>query len=414
VKSRTLILREARQQLKAKYVPVEEQERLLNLLNLLMSGMGDIVIQNEDFSTLLVETVLNNGNLITIVERQAAELEALKHITRNLTSTLDLQVVLNQVVQEAMYLIQDSHEAHIYLYEDGNLVFGAALDENGIRNVQVSIPRANGLSNLVVHQKQTIVIEDMQTHVLFIDAPKKWSGSIIGIPLIMGQHVVGIMNLSRSRKGEFTQPEIRLLTLLADQAAIAINNAHLHQEVNRQARSDTVTRLPNRRALDERLEEAIRQSNRSQNPFSVVIMDVDGFKSINDSFGHDTGDDVLRQIADSLKKSLRATDFLARYGGDEMTLVLPDTDLVQAGTVTGKIQNQLWGLRIRIPNRRTMRLSVSGGIAIYPDHAVTAPGLLRTADEALYLAKKRARGTFLEASNQIGELAVPKKSRSSA
>jgi len=212
------------------------------------------------------------------------------------------------------------------------------------------------------------------------------------------------MNLVRSRKGEFTQPEIRLLTLLADQAAIAINNAHLHQVVSQQARSDTVTRLPNRRALDERLDEAIHQANRSRHPFSVVIMDVDGFKSINDSFGHDVGDDVLRQIADSLKNSLRVTDFLARYGGDEMSLVLPNTDLVQAGIVTGKIQNQLWRLRIRIPNKRTTRLSVSGGIAIYPNHALTAPGLLRAADEALYQAKKRARGTFLEAPNRTGEL----------
>jgi diguanylate cyclase (GGDEF)-like protein len=162
------------------------------------------------------------------------------------------------------------------------------------------------------------------------------------------------------------------------------------------------------------LDEAIRQSNRSRHPFSVVIMDVDGFKSINDTFGHDTGDDVLRQVADSLKKSLRATDFLARYGGDEMTLVLPETDLAQAGIVTGKIQNQLWNLRIHIPNRRTTRLSVSGGIAIYPDHAVTAPSLLRAADEALYQAKKHARGAFLEALNRTGELHFPGKRRPGA
>ena len=404
MKARANIMHQAIQLLKARAVPAEEQERLLNLLDSLMSGMGDILLQNEDFFSLFLDTILNNGNLLTVVERQAAELDALKHITRNLTSTLDLQVVLNQVVQEAMYLIKDSHEVHIYLYEDGNLIFGAALDENETNNVQVSAPRPNGLTNLVVHQKQTIIVEDMETHPLFVTAPKKWNGSIIGIPLIFGEHVVGIMNLVRSRKGEFTQPEIRLLTLLADQAAIAINNAHLHQVVSLQARSDTVTRLPNRRALDERLDEAIHQANRSRCPFSVVILDVDGFKSINDNFGHDIGDDVLRQLADSLKKSLRATDFLARYGGDEMTLVLPETNLVQASIVTSKIQNQLWKLRIHIPNRRTTRMSVSGGIAIYPYHAETASGLLRSADEALYQAKKRARGTFLEAPNRSEDL----------
>ena len=399
MRSRATILREARQQLRKKNVSTQERERLLNLLSLLISGMGDAVIQNEDFSTLLLETVLNNGNLITIVERQAAELDALKHITRNLTSTLDLQVVLDQVVLEATYLIKDSHEAHIYLYESGELVFGAALDEHGIKNQQVSEPRPNGLSHSVVSQKKMIVVEDMEADPLFATAPKKWKGSIIGIPLIMGERVVGIMNLVRSRKGEFTQPETRLLTMLADQAAIAINNAYLHKTVNQQARSDTVTRLPNRRALDERLDDAIYASGHSLLPFSVVMMDLDGFKIINDTHGHDIGDDVLRQIADCLKRSLRSSDFLARYGGDELTLVLPDTDLPQAGIVTQKIQGQLQTLGIQLPNGQVTRMSVSGGIVTYPTHADSAPGLIRAADEALYQAKQHARGGFVSAAN---------------
>ena len=403
MRSRATILREARQQLNKKEIPANERERLLNLLSLLISGMGDTVLQNEDFSTLLLETVLNNGNLITIVERQAAELEALKHITRNLTSTRDLQVVLDQVVLEAMYLIKDSHEAHIYLFENDELIFGAALDENGSKNQQVSKPRPNGLTNSVVRQKKMIVVEDMEADPLFTTAPKKWKGSIIGIPLVMDERVVGIMNLVRSRKGEFSQPEIRLLNMLADQAAIAINNAHLHETVNRQARSDTVTRLPNRRALDERLDEAIRHSSHSGCPFCVVMMDLDGFKIINDTFGHDIGDDVLRQIADSLKKTLRTSDFLARYGGDEMTLVLSETDLSQACIVTRKIQDQLLNLSIQLRGGQATRLSVSGGIVVYPSDADTAPGLLRAADEALYRAKKHARGDFLSVSNRIGE-----------
>lgn len=115
MRTHATILREAHQQLNKKEVPANERERLLNLLSFLISGMGDTVLQNEDFFTLLLETVLNNGNLITIVERQTAELEALKHTTRNLTFTLDLQVVLDQVVLEAMDLIKGSHEAHIYL-----------------------------------------------------------------------------------------------------------------------------------------------------------------------------------------------------------------------------------------------------------------------------------------------------------
>lgn len=403
MKSRDTILREARQQLIRREIPVDAKERLLNLLNELITNTGDNARLDEGSSAALLDMVLNQADLTAKVERQAAELDALKHITRNLTSTLELQVVLDQVVQEAMYLIKNSQRAHIYLHKDGNLVFGAALDENGSKDQQTTESHPDNLSPLVVQKRQTIVVEDMEANELFTNSASKLKGSIIGIPLMMGERLLGIMNLVRSRKGEFTQPEIRLLVMLADQAAIAINNAHLHQAVNWQARSDAVTRLPNRRALDERLDEAIRYSNRSGSPFIVVMMDLDGFKIINDSYGHDTGDDVLRQISDVLRNSLRATDFLARYGGDEMTLILSDTNLAQAGIVTDKIRNRLKSFNISLPNGQTTRLGVSGGIALYPRHADTAPGLLRAADEALYQAKQHARGTFLAASNRHGE-----------
>ncbi len=189
---------------------------------------------------------------------------------------------------------------------------------------------------------------------------------------MMNGVVVGVMNLVRSQPGEFSLSEIRLLTLLADQAAIAIQNARLHQCVNEQARRDALTSLPNRRALDERLDEAIAQSTLSGRPFSVIMMDLDNFKTINDTYGHEIGDEVLRQVAEFLIQSLRSTDFLARYGGDEMTLVLPDTDLPQAIHVSHKIQEYLQSRSVRLPGGQTTQVGVSGGIALFPKHANTA------------------------------------------
>ena len=398
------ILPEVRQWLKKSSIPVDEQGRILNLITTLISSMDDAVIQDGNFARRLIETIADHGNLLMIIERQAAELDALKRITFNLTSSLDLQSVLDAVVSEAMHLVKGSHEAHIYLFQDEKLTFRAALDEHGTKDKQMTIPRPDGLTNMVASQKQLVIVEDMAKHPLFINAPKPCSGSIIGIPLMMGGRVVGVMNLVRSQVGEFSLSEIRLLTLLADQAAIAISNARMHQAVNQQARRDALTSLPNRRALDERLDEAISHSNHSGSPFSVVMMDLDEFKIINDTYGHETGDDVLRQLADSLMQSLRSTDFLARYGGDEMTLVLPDTDLPQAIYVAHKLQNRLRTLTIPLPDGQTTMLGVSGGIALYPKHADTAPGLLRAADEALYQAKKHARGTFVAARGRTGEL----------
>ncbi len=362
-----------------------------------MTIMDDTMLQDEAFSKHLVDVLADNGNLLMLIQRQAAELDALKRITFNLTSSLDLQAVLDGVCKEAMQLVKDAQDAHIYLFQEEKMVFGASLKNDGEKNVQYAEPRPDGLTGTVAREKRTVIVEDMTNHPLYKGVPKTWRGSIIGIPLKMGSRVVGVMNLARTSPGEFDQSETRLLTLLADQAAIAIINARLHAAVSHQARSDVLTKLPNRRALDESLEKAIAQSIYSGNPFSAVMMDLDGFKIINDTYGHEVGDEVLRQVANSMEKSLRSTDFLARYGGDEWTLVLTETNLTQAQVVIQKMQNGLRNNPIQLPDGKTTCMGISGGVALYPLHADTAPGLIRAADEALFRAKKSNRGQFLVA-----------------
>jgi len=407
MKTRTGILREAQHRLEQKEVPFHQQERLLELLNLLMSVMDDSLLQDDSFSKRLLDVIADNGNLLTVIQRQAAELDALKGITLNLTSNLDLQAVLDGVVKEAMQLVKDAQDAHIYLFQDEKLIFGASLKTDSEKNIQYTEPRPDGLTRTVALEKKMIIVEDMMNHPLYASVPKTWRGSIIGIPLKMDTRVVGVMNLARTRTGEFSQSEIRLLTILADQAAIAIKNAHLHAAATQQARSDSLTNLPNRRALDEHLEEEIKRSKRSGIPFSVVMMDLDGFKIINDTFGHEVGDEVLQVISSSFQKALRATDFLARYGGDEMTIILPETDWPQVLIVTDKIQNELRQLVFKMPSGEQFSLSVTGGVAIYPRHATESAGLLRTADEALYRAKRHRRGEFIQGRPGTGVLLPP-------
>ena len=407
MKTRSEIMKAAEQRLESHRIPVDEQRRLLNVLNLLILSLEDAEVKDERLLARLIDSIADSGNLLLLIEHQAAELDALKRITRNLTSSLELQKVLEAVVREAMQLVKDAHDAQIFLYQEGKLTFGAELDEFGKHNELASQPRPHGLTYTVARHKQITVVEDIRNHPLYADTGEDWKGSIIGIPLIIEDQVVGVMDLTRSITGEFSPAEIRLLTLLADQAAIAIFNARLHAAVSRQAHSDVLTDLPNRRALDERLNDEIARAGRSGSPFSVIMIDLDGFKGINDTYGHDVGDQVLRQVAGTLAGSLRSTDFLARYGGDEMTLILPETELPWAEHVARKLQEALRGLSISLPGGETAILGFSGGIALFPMHADTAAGLLRAADEALYRAKRHARGSFLTARPPTGELRPP-------
>jgi diguanylate cyclase (GGDEF)-like protein len=246
----------------------------------------------------------------------------------------------------------------------------------------------------------------MQDHPLFQNVPAPWTGSIIGIPLNVGNKVVGVMNLSRSTLGGFSASELRLLSLLSDQAAVAISNASLHQMISRQAYSDTLTGLPNRRALDERLEEEVISARRNNYSFAVIMMDLDGFKAVNDTYGHTVGDDVLRLVFNEMARGVRTTDFLARYGGDELTLILSQTEMSSAQVVSEKITEGVKKVKFRLPDGKRLKLGISGGIALYPVHARSGPDLLRAADAALYHAKKFKRGNFEIARGITGPLAT--------
>jgi len=342
--------------------------------------------------------------LLSLLKQQADELDALKKLSLSLTSSLDLQTVLDAVVSEAMRLVKHAFSAEIFLYSAGELTFGAAMDQTGARSKPYMTPRPNGLTATVARGGEAVVIEDMASHPLYQDFNIQKSGSIIGIPLIINNKVVGVMNLSRSATGSLSPPELRLLGLLADQAAVAISNARLHQMVSRQAYSDTVTGLPNRRALDERLEREVMHARRTGFPFAVIMMDLDGFKQVNDTYGHSLGDQVLRDLFRYLATGLRSTDFLARYGGDELTLILSQTDLAAARRVTEKLLENLKNYGFPLPGGGSLQITLSGGVALYPLHAMSGTDLLRAADEALYRAKKHNRGSFVVAYGFTGPL----------
>jgi len=387
----------------------EEKAGLLQLIQMLVEASGfSLEVPNQDQpGEDLVPGAISTQGLITLVKQQAAELDALKKLSLNLTSSLNLQEVLDAVVTEAMRLVKNARAAHIFLYTRGRLIFGAALDYDGERNKAFAVPRRDGLTYSVARGGKQILVEDMSRHPIYREAPPEWHGSIIGIPLIINNNVVGVMNLSRSTLGGFTSAELRLLGLLADQAAVAISNASLHQMVLEQSKSDIVTGLPNRRALDERLEEEVHYAEKTNSQFAVIMMDLDGFKAVNDTHGHGFGDEVLRSAFNYLAGGMRSSDFLARYGGDELTLILHQADLDIARIVANKILSMMKEYCFVHPGGERISLGVSGGIAVYPVHSRDGIDLMRAADTALYYAKKHKRGTFIVASNSTGPLEEP-------
>jgi diguanylate cyclase (GGDEF)-like protein len=387
-------------------IAAEEKEDLLKLIQVLMDSSKAPLHPQENESQLRMFTqeVISKHSLMKLVKQQTDELDALKRISLNLTSSLDLQTVLDAVVAEAMRLVKHARSSHIYLYSNGALNFGASLNNAGEKNKAFAPPRPEGLTYSVAKSGKQIIAEDILKHPLFKEMPLDWAGSIIGIPLTFSNSIVGVMNLSRTIIGKFTRAELRLLGLLADHAAVAISNARLHKMMMDMANTDSVTGLPNRRALDERLQEEFRYAQRMNSQFSVVMMDVDGFKKVNDTLGHTKGDSVLHSVFNYLADKMRSSDFLARYGGDELTLVMRQTGQEVAEIVTRKLIDLMKEYDFPSLEQNGIKLGITAGIAVYPFHSHNPGDLLRAADTALYQAKKRSRGSYVIARGVTGQL----------
>ena len=190
--------------------------------------------------------------------------------------------------------------------------------------------------------------------------------------------------------GGFAPAARALASSLAAQASVALENAQRHRLVERQAATDELTGLPNRRLFMRSLGTEVARAKRNGGVFSVVMLDLDDFKRVNDVFGHDAGDRALRVFADVLRSAMRETDVAARIGGEEFACLLPSSDEAGAHRLAERIRVDLANRAITLPDGREVSITASLGIAAYPERK-TAEALLRAADRALYRAKSEGK-----------------------
>ncbi len=176
--------------------------------------------------------------------------------------------------------------------------------------------------------------------------------------------------------------------ILRSQISAAIQGAKLFEELNQLAITDPLTQLPNRRCVEEEFKKEIERSKRYSRPLSIMVLDLDNFKIINDTFGHQYGDEILKKIGENLKKYCRKVDTVGRYGGDEFVIILPETNLEKSIRVANKIIKNLEKMEIKLPDGEKIYISVSIGIASYPEISKDPEKLLSLADLAMYNAKR--------------------------
>ena len=187
------------------------------------------------------------------------------------------------------------------------------------------------------------------------------------------------------------EQERQLAAVLAEQVALALGNLKLKESLKNQSICDPLTGLFNRRYMEESLEREFSRANRNKTSLAIVMMDLDHFKRFNDTFGHQAGDTLLRAFGDLLKRNTRGQDIACRYGGEEFALVLTDTTLTGALQRSEILRQQVKQLSVEYAGQLLGAVSISMGVALFPDHGITMGDVLRASDQALYCAKREGR-----------------------
>lgn len=209
------------------------------------------------------------------------------------------------------------------------------------------------------------------------------------LPLLAQNETIGMlcMQVSDDTKKYFTHDVQNLAVACADSIALALANLRLRERLHNQSVRDPLTGLFNRRYLEETLVRETHRASRSQSPLCVIMFEIDDFKRYNNTFGHDAGDYVLRKVADTMRVNLRRSDFPCRYGGDEFTLLLPETTLEGGATRAEGLRKAVEAMALSFNNQALGQVTVRMGVAVYPKHGDTGEAVLKVADDASYRAR---------------------------
>jgi diguanylate cyclase (GGDEF)-like protein len=370
-------------------IPLMVRDKVVGVLDCQSNHVDSFDNETIDLLTLFAAQAsigIQNAKLYSLLQRRAAQLEAINTIAKQTTVELDLKELLDRFCAQLPISLPVDHVVVFLRDEDENLVLRAQHGNMKIRLQEGDIlptegefrcRAADGPTPVTTHGPMTC------TKSCFESAKAE-----VCLPMISFGDNVGLLVCVSERHQSFSENDVTALESVADILATAVQNSRYVDRVKKAAWRDGLTGLSNRRFFEERVVEEIKRAQRYGQPLSMLMIDLDHFKNVNDEFGHLLGDEVLRQISVIFLRQLRKVDHVCRYGGEEFAVILPATTLAAAIAVAEKL-------------RRTVEMhhfpgvprpvTVSIGVAIFPSYGSSRDDLVRPADQSLYEAKQLGR-----------------------
>lgn len=334
------------------------------------------------------------------------DLNTVMKVSQTISSEIMIDRLLDSIMNMAV-MNAGAQKGLLVLIKDGKLTVEASRAEGGADTTAVhsiALEHCSELSASIVHyvlrRGESVILGNAAEDGEFQNDPYVQHNkckSVMALPIINKGEIFGILYMENNLiPNAFSSERLELLQVIATQAAISIENARLFE----QATTDGLTRLYAHRYFQLLMAHEVERYNRYKHAFSLIMMDIDDFKHVNDTYGHQAGDEVLKNVARLIKRICRNVDFPARYGGEEFALILPETSQEGAVSPAEKIRSAVEGLVTTIGNLQ-LRVTLSLGVATFPFHSETKDGLIQAADMALYASKRsgKNRVTVAEKSN---------------
>ena len=377
---------------------IKDREWLLSRENheLKMQIMRLNKIHNKSSMDKIENMDSSSKKILTLSNR----ILSLKQIANVLGSTLEIKKVLSKICDSCQKLLK-AKSVGIYFISGKYVILKHKLSDNSSMPERVKLKGTD--SKLVTFLEKHYI---MSSNALDSDpaASKIYKSSSFKFQLAgflgMGNEKIGILVIEELENDSTDENDIQLFSILLNLSSLSIRNALLYQKVRRLANQDGLTKLFTKRYFENYMKVELARSRRHNKKFSLIMSDIDHFKNFNDEHGHQAGDYVLQQTAAIFQKTVRFTDLVCRYGGEEFIIVLPETDLDGAYIVAEKIRKKVEESSYTFDGKK-LNVRVSLGISTYPDHGKDITTLVKLCDNCLYHAKKTGRNKTVKYSKEL-------------
>ena len=339
-------------------------------------------------------------HLHKLTQEQQEHITTISTIGQEVTSSLELNTVAEYVYSHIKELFNaDVFSIGIYNKNQNLIDFPFTIEKGkALEDYQIHMTDNERLAVWCIKNQKEVVLSQLSDSSKYVTSVQTAAAggmmqSIVYIPLMIEQNIVGCITVQREQEGSFNELQLNMMQTIASYTAIAVDNALTHQELKQASNTDYLTKLRNRRAFVEKAEYQLNVIERGNHDLCFAITDIDNFKQFNDTYGHDCGDYVLKEIAKTFISIIRKQDIVARWGGEEFVFMLPNTNLENAQFLLDKVRATIAAQHFSYQGHE-FKISLTFGVTqAKSDIGLTQ--LMNTADEALYLGKQNGKNIVI-------------------